>query len=258
MIMMDKNAYSLLSTLPPVRRSRGFRLYSRDGRRFLDFWQEGGAGILGSRSSAAVNSVKNDLEAGRCYRLPSDGAKLLESAALRLFPGYASLRCYPNSDTAARAAAEAGFSSGDLSEWKPFLPAPESRVLLVRPPLPESLRPAILLFKEPRDALLAAPGFPAAFQPRAAVRALCDIRNEETEGLAAREAAWKLFDSLCPPGIFERTGPYLACAEPGRHPETFARFLASGVLLSPDPALPSIIPGNFERGELSFLEEETR
>jgi hypothetical protein len=256
--MMDKKAYGLLATLPPIRRTRGFRLYSRDGRRFLDFWQEDGAGILGSRSSAVINSIKNDLEAGRFYRLPADGQKLMESAVLRLFPGYDALRSYPNVEEALRSAAESGIPGGDAGEWKPFLPLPESRVLLVRPPLPESLRPAILLFKDPADALRAAPGRPAAFQPRAAVRALCDIRKEESEGLAARKSLWELFDSLCPPGLFLRTGPYLSPVDPSRHAETFGRFLKAGVLLSPDPALPSIIPGNFESGELSFLKEDPR
>jgi hypothetical protein len=257
-MMMNKNAYSLLSTLPPIRRSRGFRLYSRDGRRFLDFWQEGGAGILGSRSSAVVNSIKSDLEAGRFYRLPSDGSKLMESAVLRIFPGFSALRCYPNLEAARAAIVEAGFSASDRAEWKPFLPIPVSRVLLVRPPLPESLRPAILLFQDPSDALVAPPGVPAGFQPRAAVRALCDIRKEETDGLSERQAAWELFDSQSPAGLFTRNGPYLAPVDAAKYPETFAKFLAAGVLLSPDPEIPSIVPGNFERGELSFLKEETR
>lgn len=256
--MMDKKAYGLLATLPPIRRTRGYRLYSRDGRRFLDFWQENGAGILGSRSSAVVNSIKNDLEAGRFYRLPSDGQKTMESAILRLFPGYSALRSYPNREEARSRAAESGIPDNDVAEWKPFLPPPETRVLLVRPPLPESLRPAILLFKDPADALRAAPGRPAAFQPRAAVRALCDIRKEESEGLADRERFWKLFDSLCPPGLFQRTGPYLRPVDPSRYADTFGRFMKAGVLLSPDPALPSIIPGNFESGELSFLKEDAR
>jgi hypothetical protein len=256
--MMDKKAYGLLMKLPPIRRSRDFRLYSRDGRRFLDFWQEGGAGILGARSSQVVNLIKNDLEAGRFYRLPADGTKRLESAVLAQFPAYCAVRAYPHLEEALARAAEAGLSAPRLSEWKPFLPLPDSPVLLVRPPLPESLRPAILLFKDAAEALAAPPGALAAFQPRAAVRALSDIKREETLGLAAREDSWKLFDSLCPAGIFERRGPYLRPLSATGYDAVFERFLRGGVLLSPDPALPSIVPGNFDGGELSFLKEDHR
>jgi hypothetical protein len=255
---MDRSAFERLRLLPPIRRSRGYRLYAQDGRRFLDFWQEGGAGILGSRPGSSIHFIKNDLEAGRGMCLPSNGAERLGKTALRLFPSYGAALCFSSAAEAHDSMRDAGLAPDSAADWKPFLPVPESPVLLVRPPLPQAFRPALILFKDGEAARALTPGMLAGFQHRAAVRALCDARREESEGVGRRQKGWALFEASGGLADFRREGPYLDPLEPGRYGETFARYLAGGVLLSPDPGVPSIIPGDFTAGELSFPKEARR
>jgi hypothetical protein len=255
---MDRSAFERLRLLPSIRRSRGYRLYAQDGRRFLDFWQEGGAGILGSRPGSSIHFIKNDLEAGRGMRLPSNGAGRLEKTALRLFPGYRAALCYSGLAEARESMREAGLAPEGAAEWKPFLPVPAGPVLLVLPPLPQAFRPALLLFEEGAASSAVAPGMLAGFQHRAAARALCDARREESEGLGQRQKGWALFEASGGLADFRREGPYLEPLEPGRYQETFERYLAGGVLLSPDPGVPSVVPGDFTAGELSFMKEARR
>ncbi len=247
---MDSLARQLILLVPPVRRARGFRIYLRDGRRLLDLWQEGGAGILGAHPAGLINAVKSDLEAGRYQGLPSDALSRCARKLVGLFPGYAGVECFA-SPAEARAAL-AGPGAPASAEWRPFLPVPEAEALMVLPPLPAHLRPAFVLLKkgaglDPRGAAL-----PAALQARAALRALEVLRREECS--TARAETWARFDAANP-GTFLRQGPYLSPSAGIDYPALFKACLARGALISPDPALPSIVPGEFSPGELAFLKE---
>jgi hypothetical protein len=248
---MDSPARKLILLLPPIRRARGFRLYASDGRRFLDLWQDGGAGILGARPPSSVNALKSDLEAGRHLPLPSDALSRAGRALSAIFPGYGHAACFASEH-------EAREYRADAAEWRPFLPPPDSEALLVLPPLPSFLRPAFVLLKAgvrrsgPPDG-----GYPlpSSAQVSAALRALAALRKEESGG--KREAGWKAFDAAAG-GAFLREGPYLKPAIPDGYEALFRACLSRGALLSPDPSKPSIVPGEFSPGELSFLREVPR
>ncbi len=241
---MEPLARKLILLVPAIRRARGFRLYARDGRRFLDLWQDGGAGILGSRPSGVINALKSSLEAGRHLPLPSDELSRARKALLSLFPGYRAALPFAS-------AAEARAARPDAVEWRPFLPVADANALLVLPPLPSSMRPAFVLLRSgggeggfplPSSALLSA-----------SFKALSLLRKEESSG--AREAGWTAFDAAAR-GAFTREGPYLRPRAGVDYETTFRSALERGALLSPDPASPSIVPGEFDAGELSFLREE--
>jgi hypothetical protein len=78
----------LASLIPPINRARGYRLYDSSGRRWLDFWQNNGAALLGHRPHLLVNTLKQVLEKGLFADLPSVYANRLMRQLRELFPGY--------------------------------------------------------------------------------------------------------------------------------------------------------------------------
>ncbi len=252
---MDKSQRSRLHMIPSIRRSRGFHLYAQSGRRYLDFWQEGGAGILGSRTSSFVRDLKNDLESGTTMRLPSLPMENLKRQLAREYPAHQGV-FFPQLAQALHALHELGIAKADIAERKPFLPAQDADIILIRPPLPETLRPAILLLRDQALAQRLEQGPLAAFQARAALRSLHDLACQESTGLVARQRLWKLFDKSGGLRFFERRGPYLLPRDPDSYDTSFAFFLQAGVLISPNIDEASIIPGDFHPGELGFLKED--
>jgi len=137
-------------------------------------------------------------------------------------------------------------------------------------PCPSALAPSVLLFRDEK----AAAGIEGDVLPpallSAAHRALCELirmRDWYCEDL------WKKADRRLGKH-FERKGPYLYLrdraatgdsAANGGAPSSagavaavsygaaFDAALKTGVLLSPDPELPSIIPGDFDDGEFATL-----
>ncbi len=241
---MEPLARKLILLVPAIRRARGFRLYARDGSRILDLWQDGGAGILGARPSGVINALKSSLEAGRHLPLPSDELSRARKTLLSLFPGYRSAFAFAS-------AAEARAARADAVEWRAFLPVPAADALLVLPPLPSSMRPAFVLQKSGGGE----GGFPlpSSAMLSASLKALALLRKEEASG--TRAAGWAAFDAAAR-GAFIREGPYVRPVRNDDYESIFRAALARGALLSPDPASPSIVPGEFDAGELSFLREE--
>jgi hypothetical protein len=67
------------------------------------------------------------------------------------------------------------------------------------------------------------------------------------------ESLWRKVDRRLGP-YFERSGPYLyPRAEGDGYEGLFRAALDGGALISPDPERPSIIPGDFDDGELAAL-----
>jgi hypothetical protein len=250
---MSADPRALLDLLPPIKRARGFWLYSSDGRRFLDFFQEGGKAVLGARGASVNAAMKAELDAGRACALPSLALSRARRELARLFPGRGSFEAFPSEREARESLLALGPAIG-RAEWRPFLPEPETEAMVVIPPLPSSVRPAFVLFRGERPSGFRADLPPASFQVAAAIKALAALRREEAEGAGARVAGWKAFDRASG-GLFIREGPYIVPASTADYAGLFVRFLTGGALLSPDPARPSVIPGDFNPGALSFLKE---
>jgi hypothetical protein len=73
--------------LPPVRRARGYRLYT-DGGRVLDFWQAGGGAFLGHSPSGLGKALKAEIDRGLLATLPGWGGEKLKAAMRALLPGW--------------------------------------------------------------------------------------------------------------------------------------------------------------------------
>jgi hypothetical protein len=256
-------ARSRLRRLPPIRRARLWRLYAEDGRRFLDFWMDDGRSILGAKGTGIGTTAKAALDTGLTRPFPSIRESRLEKDIHGRYPDYPTIRLFRD-EARATAAAEPLLRTGEkLPTLRPFasylgVADAMPRVAMPRLPCPAALAPAVLLFREPEIA----EGVEGDIVPPLALACAHRALAEFDRFLADySEALWKKVDRRLGP-YFERRGPYLfprvAEAERRGSPSAdydrlFDTALGAGVLLSPDPERPSIIPGDFDDGELARL-----
>ena len=73
-------AVERLLSLPEFRRAREYRLYTGDGRRYLDLWQENGHAAGGHRSGRWRETLSNKLSRGLSLPLPGPEADKLRRA----------------------------------------------------------------------------------------------------------------------------------------------------------------------------------
>jgi hypothetical protein len=255
-----------LRLLPPIRRARLWRLYAEArpaGKtwRFLDFWMDGGRSILGAKGTNIGTAAKAALDMGLTRPLPSNLEQRLEKALLAAYPGYAAARFYSSRERALAAAASAAPGAA-VAEPRPFgrfvtSRPPVSReaaplVAAPRLPCPAALAPAVLLFADRETAREAGGDLPAPLQLSCAHRALVELsRFERGYG----EDLWRKTDRRLKP-YFERSGPYLcvrAGLAGGDYDRVFRAALGAGALLSPYPDELSMIPGEFDDGEIAAL-----
>ncbi len=265
---MTGSVQARLRRLPRIRRARGYRLYTVDGRRILDLWQAGGRAILGHRGEV-VSVVKRVLDRGVLAAMPAVQERRLEQALRRLLGDDASLRVavyasrrraieavassigLPASCTPADPARPTNDGACRLEYWRPFLPdAPRT---LPWPP------PTVLLPILPDGGLFEAQT--VVYSSDLGVTLLSDLVPEPALA-ALTAAAWGLVSSSHRPVLrlpgFECAGPYLALEAVEDYDSVFDCFLRSGVLISPDPEVPSIVPGEMSDGERACLETTAR
>lgn len=261
--MLDRD---LLALLPRVRRARGFRLYLEDGRRLVDLWLQGGAAVIGHDPSRALLALKNDADRGLLSALPHPAERRLEKAVARLLPSRPCVRLYrfPPAvlgDPAALAdpALRDVPASGPAALWRPWCSAGELPSLVV-PVLPLGGGCAPFCVAAASEAEADSAGLPpsdllSAAWLSAAARACDDL----VAALASQPdpvLPRRLESSLEASPEWTRRGIYLSRrAGPEVYAETFARFLAAGFLLPPDPALPALLPRDPSAGEAAALAE---
>lgn len=279
------------SSLPPIRRMRGWRLYAEDGRRFLDLRLLDGRGFLGAKGRFAGTRAKNGIDLGLLKEAPSRHEERLRKVLSEAFPEAAALRFFRNEERALAALSEArGRSLAREDLYDPLIrggaspgadaPAALLRFFLERGgepaahgfpvrliplPCPQPFAPAVLAFAQAEDAASVAGDELAPIQPFTALRAWADFagltlplaggrRARSGEGAPPyAEKLWARSDRRLSP-FFERRGPYLyaKCPET-RWPDFRAKALEAGCVLSPEWALPSIVPGEFDDGELQKM-----
>ncbi|MCL2293715.1 MAG: hypothetical protein FWC36_02460 [Spirochaetes bacterium] len=70
--------------MPVIKRIRGYRLYANNGEKYLDFFQESGKAILGSRPRGFSLALKNEIEKSNFYNFPSGYIKKIEKGIAKL------------------------------------------------------------------------------------------------------------------------------------------------------------------------------
>ena len=264
----DQLVKDRLALLPPIRRARLWRLYAEDQAtarpgRFLDFWMDDGRSILGAKGTGIGTAAKAAIDTGLTRPFPSVRKARLERTLLTLHPGFAAVRLYRNEERAIAAAALVS-ANACLEILRPFskhlkakspidaaTPDPAMpRVAMPRLPCPGVLAPGVLLFTNAADAEAAGEDIVPPLSLACASRALSEF---DRFAVTYNEGLWRKVDRRLKP-FFERSGPFLYARAKGEsYGDFFRAALGVGILFSPDPERPSIIPGDFDDGELAAL-----
>jgi hypothetical protein len=248
-------------SLPPIRRARDYHLYAQNGKRYLDMYLAGGRALLGHKPPGLCKVLKNEMQKGLLAELPGRHEQRLEKALLRLAGKDFRLRLYASFDRALAAAAclpGRRLEEKDIAE--PFFDPPAESPVYLRPgagadysryrllfpllPFPGNFAPQPLLFRPPpwppegdevSPILLAGLTHIIELQSRAESP---DIWKEW------KLPGWRRFGCYC----FRENGAQK------NYRALFDHFLAQGVLISPGPGRPTLLPRLFSRGEQRLVE----
>lgn len=264
-------ANSFLKDVPPIRRARGYRLYDHKGNRYLDMFQNGGAAILGHRPKGLSLALKNTIEKGLYAPYPSIYTERLQKLLRSLFPHGGDIFIFRNYergvDLLSRAYAM-NLSEYPLEDplggldgkspirlWRPYLenqndPAPFTVPLI---PFPGMCEPVIVCV---RKDICRAEGMELASDPVSPVILSGIIKvfhALQQRDIKKEQKKWSFFDFP----LWKREGMYLIAdtIDKDRYGEIFSSLLERGVLISPDPLIPTIIPGEFSDGEIQPLRD---
>ena len=279
--LLTDNEFSLLRLMPTVLRARDFRLYTKDGGRLIDLWQNGGAAILGHTPPSLLRELKNTASRGLYAPFPHFLEGRYLKALSRVFPGR-NFRLYaaPPPELCALAAEGRDKAIGKVAGkaavalWRPFLdPAAPLAVPENAPPVLIPVVPGIQGWRGGLPYGLCALAIDPAFE-KAISLPPGDFLSPVLLALAARGiydliAAAPQRANPAYPRItralknnqlntvqWQRQGLYLTLREnpsPENWAALFRRFLDKGFLLPPVSSQPLILPGVLSPGEEAQL-----
>jgi hypothetical protein len=269
---LSSDAVRLLRKLPSIRRTRFWHLYAYSGKRYLDFWAEGGRGVMGFRSSGIGRVAKAFIDTGLVSVLPGIWEYRLKKAVLKWHPEYKDALFFSSE---LRAIEECGKLSLDH-----MAPEYHKDNMVFELPFGEFLLGTSNSAEYPKDDT-AIPSFSVAILPchSAFSFGIVLVKDNSTAGsiesdivapiflaTACRalsnldtfvswynEKHWSKIDTYIE-GIFKRNGPWLyPLHSADRHEAFFEACLEGGILVSPEYNQPSLVPGEFDKGELEFF-----
>ncbi|NBB91213.1 MAG: hypothetical protein GVY23_08415 [Spirochaetes bacterium] len=273
--------------LPEIRRARDYHLYDTYGRRYLDFYQNGGRAILSHRPKGLAKRLKGAVDQGLWGAYPSVYSRRLEKVLRGLFPAHPEVRLYASAERAVAAAGgtvvDPALGAGSREEaeasgravdgpraawWRPSLPAADAELLLPVLPFPASFAPQPVCAVRPgvlpdSDAVSPVPlsGLvQAAHLIASAADALAAAANLDAAGPVPDAAVYPitLVDER-DLTLWHRRGPYLQLRCTGeRFPGVFAAFLDVGIIINPVFPGPSILPQWCSRGEFEKFVKVSR
>lgn len=252
--------------IPLIYRARDYRLYDERGNRYLDFFQNGGRALLGHRPGNCFSELKNVLSKGIVFEAPSVYSGRLRRAVGELLPAYPYIRVYEHQLRTAEVLRSLGLIRQDeeisdplladeipsVSLWRPFLGDNFSLPPVVAPvlPFPGRFVPSLLCFaddpgKAVPESEICSPLLLAGLT-RIVYDLLKFIRDCDREG-------WKRFDLP----FWKRHGPYLlpVCRSEDEYTAMFMSFLENGIFLSPRFPGASIVPAEYNEGEIKILKK---
>ncbi|TXT49171.1 MAG: hypothetical protein FD137_773 [Spirochaetes bacterium] len=241
-----------MEKLPPVRRARGWRLYTEAGNRLLDMYCDGGRAVMGAKPGEQGKYAKALIDRGLASAYPSLWDARLRKALLEWVPDYPIARFY----TFERKIADQ--HQPILRPFFEYLPIHGGEkegacpsMFWARPPVAQAWSFGILLlhadsnieFLPPEDLV-------PPLQLAIAARSIYDLIGFKER---YNEAHWAKIDPFATTW-FRRSGPWLFPKyEESAHPKVFAAALEAGILLSPEYRWPSLVPGEFDKGEAAPL-----
>jgi hypothetical protein len=261
--LLNDNAFSLLRLAPTVLRARDFRLYTKDGKRLIDLWQNGGSAVLGHTPSAFLRELKNTASRGLYAPFPHFLEDRYYKALSRIFINR-NFRLYA-------APPQELFTlvkNGEAALWRPFcdlatpLAVPENAPPILIPIVPgiqgwcNDLPLGLCVLAIDSNYKNADSLPPGDFLPpvllAAAARGIYDL-------IAAAPERVKISClRIAQNGRWRRQGIYLSITQTPSSEEwaaLFRRFLEAGFLLPPVPSQPIILPDSLSAGEETKLAE---
>jgi len=260
----------LLRLLPAIRRIRGNRLYAADGKRLLDMWLDDGRGILGDRDRFARTHASNAADKGLVRPYPGLFDTRFCRAIGSVWPGFDTVRIFQSEERAMMVAGQVlgmpeavaePFARAAFVIARPFVEVPASATLAMpRLPCPRPFSPWCLMARDGSTAAQALARHTGDLVPAqslyAAASGLDRIGSAIRDGYG--EEQWRRFDARLGEW-FDRRGPYLfARVTAPDYTAFFKAALAGGALVSPRPDAPSIIPPDWDDGELVRLARALR
>jgi hypothetical protein len=248
-------------SLPAIRRARDYHLYAQNGKRYLDMYLGGGRALLGHKPSGLQRILKSETQKGLLAEFPTHHERRLEKALLRLAGEGFRLRIYSCLERALAAAGrllKRSLTEKDIAEpffgfvpdtpvyLRPLADADYSRFSLLLPvlPFPGGFAPQPLLF---RNAPPPPEGDAVSPLLLAGLIRVVELQTGDKSPDIWKE--WRL------PG-WKRFGCYCFREEGGQknYRRVFERFLAEGLLISPVPERPTLLPRLFSQGEQRLIE----
>jgi hypothetical protein len=256
--------FSLLSTVPFVLRARGFRLYTQDGRRLIDLWQNGGAAVLGHTPPNLLRELKNTASRGLYAPLPHFTQARFIKALSRLFPRR-SFRIF----AAPPESLPSLYKTGIAGLWRPFTDPASPFAVSEDEKRPTFLIPVLPGIQQWKDNLpLGLCVVAAECEDHLCELPAGDILPPVLLAVAARG----IYDLLASPNRAKPAFPHVAKALQGTrwrrqgiylYPKErpgndewaalFGQFLEAGFLLPPNQDQPLILPGELSSGEEAKL-----
>jgi hypothetical protein len=243
-MLMENN----LGLLPPVKRARGYRLYT-EGRRFVDLYLDGGRAVLGHNAANVLRELKNAAERSLFAPYPSFYARRFEKALSLLFPGiafavYVSMEAVPS-------------AIRDVTKiWRPYMGdgTGDGSFLAI---LPHPLAPVILAAHPQDECAVQGIGHdcPRQISPvimALSIRAIYDALHNPDRG----RVVYRRVEAALAGSVWRREGIYVVLKERVTDEEwtrIFRRFLEAGFLVPPTQQDPLVLPGELSPGEENAL-----
>ena len=254
-------------TMPLVVRAREYHLYDREGKRYIDFFQNHGRAILGHRPDGILRAMKSTASRGLLAEYPSVYPGRLEKIVEQLLPGYRVVRLYDSRRFAIEALRQvfgpddaplviadpalADIPTGQtVAFWRPFLADVEvnAEVLIPILPFPGNFICEMVCAKDPTVADQLPPS--DAISPLVIdlmVKTIGDLLSME------EKQRKRFFRKTYLHALMRRTcGPYCVTSlDDAAYRKFHAASLDAGVLLPPTQDAPIIIPPVFTEGEVA-------
>jgi len=250
--MIDtKTDNPLLKQVPQILRARGYRLYTKDNRRLIDLWLNGGAALLGHTPPNILRELKNTASRGLYAPYPHFTEGRLLKALSKLLPEYSfCIYATPPQEFATL------FSNGKASLWRPFMTADTSNPFhLILPGIQIGLC-VIAAKSEEQLAQLPPNELISPIVLATAARGIHDLIASPQRAHPHLPRTYKALKAdICP---WRREGIYLYLKDPPDEKgwaAYFDKFLQAGFLLPPTPEHPVILPGELSDGEDAKLAE---
>lgn len=259
-MIIEQNDTIDFSKIDSIRRARGYRLYTQQGKRLLDFYQWNGRALLGHRPESLMTRVKNAFSQGvwvsinsryhsRCLKLAQSITSDYPYAALfaseadfiqKHLPGDAVVDpLYADDSSDAKAVC-----------WRPDMPRPDSDYLLPVLPAAADGLPVLVLSKTTIAGTLASA--PIVQWVHEGIKLFKHVLA------GGRGTSLPIMDaSVFEAPMWERKGRYFII-KPENYTKLWQFFYERGFLLPPAANEPMIAPAEYSKGEATAFKKACR